>query len=76
MSNTETESKKTEGGDTSSHVFGNALQTWVEIDLPSLQKKLDEQGIELKEDQKASLLSRKNLASKTKSLKNWKILMK
>ena len=52
MSNTETESKKTEGGDTSSHVFGNALQTWVEIDLPSLQKKLDEQGIELKEDQK------------------------
>ena len=69
MSNTETESKKTEGGDTSSHVFGNALQTWVEIDLPSLQKKLDEQGIELKEDQKASLLSRKNLASKTKEFK-------
>ena len=50
MSNTETESKKTEGGDTSSHVF--VMQTWVEIDLPSLQKKLDEQGIELKEDQK------------------------
>ncbi|KAL6452558.1 LOW QUALITY PROTEIN: COY1 Protein CASP [Candida maltosa Xu316] len=55
--------------DKSSNVFGNALQTWVEIDLPSLQKKLDEQGIELKEDQKASLLSRKNLASKTKEFK-------
>lgn len=69
MSNTEAKSKKMEGGDTSSHVFGNALQTWIEIDLPSLQKKLDEQGIELKEDQKASLLSRKNLASKTKEFK-------
>lgn len=51
------------------NAFQNALQTWKEIDLPSLQKKLDEQGIELKSEQKASLTSRKNLASKTKEFK-------
>lgn len=51
------------------NVFEHALQTWVEIDLPNLQKKLDEQGLELKEDQKTSLLSRKNLATKTKEFK-------
>lgn len=49
--------------------FQSALQTWKEIDLPSLQNKLDEQGIELKSEQKASLTSRKNLASKTKDFK-------
>lgn len=49
--------------------FGNALQTWTEIDLPSLQKRLDDQGIELKEDQKSSLLNRKELATKTKEFK-------
>ncbi|KAG7665393.1 uncharacterized protein J8A68_001081 [[Candida] subhashii] len=53
----------------SSNVFGNALQTWVEIDLPSLQKKLDEQGLQLKEEQKSSLLSRKTLAAKTKEFR-------
>ncbi|RCK67095.1 Protein CASP [Candida viswanathii] len=62
-------STQEESIDKSSNVFGNALQSWVEIDLPSLQKKLDEQGIELKEEQKSSLLSRKNLASKTKEFK-------
>ncbi|KAI5954057.1 hypothetical protein CANMA_004896 [Candida margitis] len=51
------------------NVFEHALQTWVEIDLPSLQKKLDEQGLEIKEDQKSSVLSRKNLATKTKEFK-------
>lgn len=52
-----------------SNVFENALQNWTQIDLPSLQKKLDEQGLELKDEQKSSLLSRKNLASKTKEFK-------
>ncbi|CAI5756581.1 unnamed protein product [Candida verbasci] len=53
----------------SSNLYTNVLQTWTEIDLPNLQKKLDEQGISIKEDQKASLLSRKNLATKTKEFK-------
>lgn len=51
------------------HAFENALQTWTEIDLSSLQRKLDEQGIELKTQQKQSLASRKELASKTKEFK-------
>ncbi|EGW33216.1 uncharacterized protein SPAPADRAFT_151000 [Spathaspora passalidarum NRRL Y-27907] len=68
-----------------SNVFGNALQSWVEIDLPSLQKKLDDQGLHLKEEQKSSLISRKNLAAKTKEfrklddgdkLQEWKGLLK
>lgn len=58
----------TAGGKTL-NMFLNALQTWTEIDLPSLQKKLDEQGLELKDDQKTSLLSRKNLAAKTKEFR-------
>ncbi|KAI5951691.1 hypothetical protein KGF54_004766 [Candida jiufengensis] len=52
-----------------SNVFEKALQTWSEIDLQSLQKKLDEQGLEIKESQKSSLISRKNLASKTKEFR-------
>lgn len=52
-----------------SHSFENALQMWLEIDLSSLQKKLDEQVIELKNQQKQSLASRKELASKTKEFK-------
>lgn len=51
------------------NVFEHALQTWIEIDLPSLQKKLDEQGLEIKEYQKSSVLSRKALATKTKEFK-------
>ncbi|EEQ41246.1 hypothetical protein CLUG_05374 [Clavispora lusitaniae ATCC 42720] len=53
----------------SKNAFENALQTWAEIDLSSLQRKLDEQGIELKSEQKSSLASRKELASKTKEFK-------
>lgn len=49
--------------------FENALQTWTEIDLSSLQRKLDDQGIELKSQQKESLASRKELASKTKEFR-------
>ncbi|CAK7906100.1 protein CASP [[Candida] anglica] len=52
-----------------SDVFSKALETWTDIDLPSLQKRLDDQGIELKEDQKKSLLLRKNLAQRTKEFK-------
>lgn len=52
-----------------SNTFQTALQTWTEIDLSTLQKKLDDQGIELKDEQKQSLLSRKTLASKTKEFK-------
>ncbi|CAH2350633.1 protein CASP [[Candida] railenensis] len=57
------------GGSTKNGLFSNALQTWTEIDLPSLQRKLDDQGLELKEDQKKSLLNRKDLANKTKEFK-------
>lgn len=49
--------------------FENALQTWTEIDLSSLQRKLDDQGIEVKSQQKESLASRKELASKTKEFR-------
>lgn len=49
--------------------FNSALQTWTQIDLPSLQKKLDVQGLELKDDQANSLLRRKNLATKTKEFR-------
>ncbi|CAK9440508.1 uncharacterized protein LODBEIA_P45910 [Lodderomyces beijingensis] len=55
--------------DTKSNVFERALQSWVEIDLPSLQKKLDEQGVEIREGQKDSLISRKALATKTKDFR-------
>lgn len=51
------------------NVFNTALQFWIEIDLPTLQKKLDNQGIELKDEQKQSLQNRKNLANKTKEFK-------
>lgn len=54
---------------TTPNVFEHALQTWIEIDLPNLQKKLDEQGLGIKEDQKSSALSRKNLATKTKEFR-------
>lgn len=49
--------------------FDKALQLWTEIDLPLLQKRLDENGLAVKEDQKALLVSRKNLAAKTKDFK-------
>lgn len=52
-----------------SNMFAGALQAWTEIDLASLQKKLDQQGIELKLEQKLSLASRKDLAQKTKEFR-------
>lgn len=51
------------------NVFNNALQAWTEIDLSNLQRRLDEQGIDIKDQQKDSLLSRKELASKTKDFR-------
>lgn len=56
--------------------FENALQTWTELDLPAVQKKLDDQGLELKQDQKLSLSSRKELAQKTRDFKKLKDVQK
>ena len=50
-------------------MFENALQTWTEVDLPNMQKKLDSQGLALKQDQKLSLSSRKELAQRTREFK-------
>lgn len=52
-----------------SNVFETALQAWTEIDLQNLQRKLDKQGLELKTEQKLSLASRKELATRTKGFK-------
>lgn len=49
--------------------FNSALEFWTKLNLPEIQKQLDDQGIEIKEGQKLSLLSRKNLATKTKEFK-------
>lgn len=57
------------GKSQTSSSFSSALQTWTQIDLPSLQKKLDTQGLELKDDQENSLLRRKTLATKTKEFR-------
>jgi homeobox protein cut-like len=44
----------------------NLIQT--EIHLAELQKKLDDQGVEIVDNQKEGLLGRKALADKTKGL--------
>lgn len=49
--------------------FAHALQAWQEVDLLSLQKALDAQGLELKAEQKQSLADRKDLAVKTREFK-------
>ncbi|KAF8331111.1 CASP C terminal-domain-containing protein [Cantharellus anzutake] len=49
--------------------FSGALSTWKDINLTELQKQLDAQGIELVENQKESVVSRKSLADKTKEFK-------
>lgn len=49
--------------------FAEAIQAWTEIDLSNVQKKLDAQGIQLKSEQRESLASRKQLASRTKEFK-------
>ena len=49
--------------------YENAVQAWAQIDLSTVQKRLDEQGIELRSEQKQSLANRRNLAQKTKEFK-------
>ncbi|KAF5094700.1 hypothetical protein D0Z00_003425 [Geotrichum galactomycetum] len=49
--------------------FEQAIKTWSEIGLTSLQRSLDDQGVDILENQKASLISRKELASRTKTFK-------
>ncbi|KAG7700869.1 hypothetical protein KL933_004420 [Ogataea haglerorum] len=53
----------------SAGVFEKALNSWAVIDLPSLQKEMDAKGLEIQASQKESLLSRKDLATKTKAFK-------
>ncbi|KAK9462643.1 CASP C terminal-domain-containing protein [Lipomyces oligophaga] len=49
--------------------FEQALQAWGEINLTDLQKKLDTQGLEIVENQKTSVVGRKELATKTKEFR-------
>ncbi|KAI6098987.1 CASP C terminal-domain-containing protein [Pisolithus croceorrhizus] len=51
------------------HNFSGALATWKAINLCELQKTLDAQGIEIVENQKENVLSRKGLAERTKEFK-------
>ncbi|OAX40365.1 hypothetical protein K503DRAFT_768625 [Rhizopogon vinicolor AM-OR11-026] len=51
------------------HNFSGALATWKEIKLQELQKSLDAQGIEIVDNQKESVLGRKQLADRTKEFK-------
>ncbi|KAJ3204571.1 hypothetical protein HDU67_009441 [Dinochytrium kinnereticum] len=62
-----------------------ALKAWQDIDLAKLQKDLDVQGLEIVENQKEGLQSRKRLAEQTKDfkkipddekLKEFKVLLK
>ncbi|KLO05744.1 hypothetical protein SCHPADRAFT_1002727 [Schizopora paradoxa] len=65
--------------------FSSALATWKDINLSELQKTLDEQGLEIVENQKESIVVRKALAERTKDFKKipddeklnaWKGLLK
>ncbi|CDK25576.1 unnamed protein product [Kuraishia capsulata CBS 1993] len=49
--------------------FEKALNSWTLIDLPSLQKKMDTNALEIEEFQSQSVVNRKDLAAKTKSFK-------
>ncbi|KAG1778275.1 hypothetical protein EV702DRAFT_1196281 [Suillus placidus] len=51
------------------HNFSGALATWKDIKLQELQKTLDTQGIEIIDNQKESVLGRKQLADRTKEFK-------
>ncbi|OBA20531.1 hypothetical protein METBIDRAFT_43761 [Metschnikowia bicuspidata var. bicuspidata NRRL YB-4993] len=53
----------------SNSAYENAVHTWAQIDLSNVQKRLDEQGIELRREQKESLSNRRDLAQKTKDFK-------
>ncbi|KIK44901.1 hypothetical protein CY34DRAFT_802255 [Suillus luteus UH-Slu-Lm8-n1] len=51
------------------HNFSGALATWKDIKLHELQKTLYAQGIEIVDNQKESILGRKQLADRTKEFK-------
>ncbi|KIM69039.1 hypothetical protein SCLCIDRAFT_1208454, partial [Scleroderma citrinum Foug A] len=51
------------------HNFSGALATWKAINLHELQKTLDAQGVEVVENQKENVLSRKSLSERTKEFK-------
>lgn len=53
----------------SSTPFERALKVWSEIALSDLQKTLDDEGVEIVEKQKASVVGRKELAGRTKEFK-------
>lgn len=65
-------SEKGDGGrdeQSSSTPFERALKVWSEIGLSDLQKTLDDEGVEIVEKQKASVVGRKELAGRTKEFK-------
>lgn len=49
--------------------FEKALKVWGEIALSDLQKTLDDEGVQIMEKQKESVVSRKDLAARTKTFK-------
>ncbi|KAH8828571.1 hypothetical protein DL96DRAFT_1188704 [Flagelloscypha sp. PMI_526] len=49
--------------------FSGALSTWRSINLSELQKTLDEQGVQIVDNQKESVIGRKGLSDKTKEWK-------
>jgi homeobox protein cut-like len=49
--------------------FEQALKAWRDINFSELQRQLDSQGLEIVENQKVSVLGRKELASKTKEFR-------
>lgn len=49
--------------------FEQAIKTWSEISLSKLQRNLDDQGVEILDNQKKSLLTRKELATRTKTFR-------
>lgn len=57
------------GAGGTSNVFNAALEFWTQLDLPSIQKLLDDQGIEIKDESQNALMNRKNLATRTKEFK-------
>ncbi|GME75106.1 unnamed protein product [[Candida] boidinii] len=59
----------TTGPLTTTNSFEKALNDWTIIDLPNLQKELDLNGLEIQDFTKKSLISKKELATKTKQFK-------
>jgi hypothetical protein len=48
--------------------FSSAINFWKNASLSSLQKELDQQGLEIVEKQKDGLISRKKLAEQTRGI--------